>query len=253
MTLHHRPIAAVAAAMAGLAAAAGLSAFAPGAASAAPTLPAGYTALANSVPATTDPQTGTFTARSMAIQVALQPRDRAGLASALTAMYTKGSGRYHHWLAAGQFDARFAPPAARRRAVTRFLVRAGLKVEASASPFLVSADGSSAQVTAAFHTTLRTYKSKLGPSYFQNSTPAAVPSALAADVQGIIGLTNTIRDRMQVQRPARVRRPAGASCEAPYPTAAQQFASVNTGTPIPFGYGAGPGGSGLTPAQDNSV
>jgi subtilase family serine protease len=253
MTLHHRPIAAVAATMAGLAAAAGLGAFAPGAASAAPTLPAGYTALANSVPATTDPQTGTFTARNMAIQVALQPRDRAGLASALTAMYTKGSGRYHHWLAVGQFDARFAPSAAQRQAVTRFLVRAGLKVEASASPFLVSADGSSAQVTAAFHTTLRTYKSKLGPSYFQNSAPAAVPSALAPDVQAVIGLTNTIRDRMQAQRPAHVRPAAGTSCEAPYPTAAQQFASVNTGTPIPFGYGAGPGCSGLTPAQDNSI
>jgi subtilase family serine protease len=257
MTLHCRPIRTAAVAIAGLAATAGLGAFAPGAASAAPALPAGYTALAASVPPTTDPQTGAYAAASMAIQVALAPRDATGLAGAIKALYTKGSAGYHQWLAAGQFDARYAPSAAQRQAVTRFLTGAGLKVEASASPFLVAATGSSAQVTAAFRTTLRTYTSKRGTSYFQNATPVALPSALAGEVQGVTGLTNTIRDAKQVVRAAGARRAAGSTpadgCEAPYPTAAQQFANVSHGTPIPSGYGAGPGCSGLTPAQDNSI
>ena len=43
------------------------------------------------------------------------------------------------------------------------------------------------------------------------------------------------------------------SCETPYPTAQQFFTTVNTGVPFPFGYGGGPGCSGLTPSQTNSI
>jgi subtilase family serine protease len=46
---------------------------------------------------------------------------------------------------------------------------------------------------------------------------------------------------------------ANASCEEPYPTAAEFYAAVNEGTPIPFGYGAGPGCNGLTPSQVNGI
>jgi subtilase family serine protease len=257
MSVHNRPVRLASAAVGGLALIAGLGAFAPGAAGAAPALPAGYTALAGSVPPTTDPQSGGYTAASMAIQVALRPRDAAGLAGALAAAYTKGSPAYQRWLPAGQFDRRYAPAAAERQAVASFLTGAGLTVEASPSPFLIAATGSSARVTAAFHTTLRSYTSRLGTTYFQNSAPVALPAALAGDVQGVTGLTNTIRDAKQVIRPSRSRpasagRP-GVSCEAPYPTAAQQFANVNSGTPFPSGYGGGPSCSGLTPAQDNSI
>jgi kumamolisin len=260
MTWHHRPIRASAVAVLGLAMTAAMGGFASVSASAAPAMPAGYTALTGSVPPTTDPQTGPFTAASMAIQVALQPRDPAGLASALHGIYTQGSPSYHRWLAAGQFNARYAPSAARTRAVTGFLAKAGLKVEASSSPFLVRATGSSAQVAAALHTKFSTYRSKKGASYFQNSAPVSLPSSVASFVQGVTGLTNTIRDQSQVVRPG-AARPAAAgaatpvppACESPYPTVAQQFAEVNNGTGFPAGYGDGPGCSGLTPAQDNSI
>ncbi|HMH93075.1 MAG TPA: protease pro-enzyme activation domain-containing protein, partial [Streptosporangiaceae bacterium] len=260
MTWHHRPIRASAVAVLGVAMTAAMGGFASVAASASPATPAGYTALAGSVPATTDPQTGPFTAPSMAIEVALQPRDPAGLASALHGIYTQGSPSYHQWLAAGQFDARYAPAAARAQAVASFLTKAGLKVAASASPFLVRATGSSAQVAAAFHTKFSTYRSKKGAAYFQNSAPVSLPSSVASFVQGVTGLTNTIRDQSQVVRPG-AARPAAAgaaapvppACESPYPTVAQQFAEVNNGTGFPAGYGDGPGCSGLTPAQDNSI
>jgi subtilase family serine protease len=259
MVLLHRPIRAGAVAVLGLAMTAAMGGFASVAAAAAPAVPAGYTALASSVPATADPQTGTFTASKMAIQVALQPSNAAGLAAALKGIYTKGSPSYHHWLATGQFNARYAPSAARTAAVQGFLTHAGLKVEASTSPFLVRATGSSAQVAAAFRTKFSTYKSKKGVSYYQNTTPVALPSAVAGYVQGVTGLTNTVRDTAQIVRPS--ARPAAKSaaapvppaCEAPYPTAAQQFAEVDSGTGFPSGYGDGPGCSGLTPAQDNSI
>jgi subtilase family serine protease len=261
MTLRYRPIRASAVAILGLGMTAAMGAFGSVAATAAPAaMPAGYTALTASVPATTDPQTGTFSSSRMAIQVALQPGNAAGLTSTLRAMYTKGSPSYHKWLAAGQFDARFAPSAARTKAVTSFLTRAGLKVAATNSPFLVRATGSSAQVAAAFHTKFSTYKSKKGVSYFQNSAPVGVPTSMASYVQGVTGLTNTIRDTAHVVRPSTVKRaaagtaaPTPPTCEQPYPTVAQQFASANNGTAIPFGYGDGPGCQGLTPAQDNSI
>ena len=259
MVLHYRPIRAGAVAVLGLAMTAAMGGFASVAASAAPAAPAapaGYTALTSSVPATTDPQTGGFSASSMAIQVALQPSNAAGLATTLQGMYTKGSSGYHQWLAAGQFDARYAPSAARTRAVTSFLTRAGLTVEASNSPFLIRATGSSAQVAAAFHTKFGTYKSKKGVSYFQNTAPVALPTGVASYVQGVTGLTNTIRDQSEAVRPSAVKpavSPAAApvppACEEPYPTVAQQF----SGNPIPFGYGDGPGCQGLTPAQTNSI
>jgi subtilase family serine protease len=261
MTLHHRPIRAGAVAVLGLAMTAALGAFGAVAASAAPAIPAGYAALTNSVPATTDPQTGPYSAAQMAIQVALQPSHEAGLASTLQAMYTKGSAGYHKWLAAGQFDAQYAPSAAERQAVTRFLTSAGLTVEPSPSLFLVQAHGSSAQVAAAFRTKFEAYKSaRTGKTYFQNSAPVVLPVAMASYVQGVNGLTNTIRATSDVV-PTPYTKPAAASststkppkCEAPYPTVAQLFAAVSDGTSFPFGYGDGPGCNGLTPSQDNSI
>ncbi len=257
MTVHHRFSRACAVAALGLAMTAATGSLGSVAASAAPT-PA-VTALANSVPATTDPMTGPYSSPGMTIQVALAPRHAAGLATALQAMYTKGSSSYHKWLAAGQFDTRYAPTVAERSSVASFLRGAGLKVAASSSAFVVRATGSSAQVSNAFRTKLNSYKDKAGHSFFQNSTPVRVPASMASYVQGVTGLTNTIRDRPMVQRAKAAVRPAArpaattTNCEQPYPTVAQQFASVNDGTPIPFGYGAGPGCQGLTPAQDNSI
>jgi len=229
------------------------------AASASPVVAASFSQLPRSVPATSDPMTGAYTSQTMAIEVALQPRNAAGLAGELRSMYTKGASSYHHWLAAGQFNARFAPSLAERSSVARFLSAAGLQVEASTSPFLLRATGSSARVSAAFHTTLGTYRDAAGNSYYQNSTPVEVPTSVAGYVQGVIGLTNTIREHSSAQHANQVIRPAGAvskdttNCEQPYPTTAQLFANVNSGTPIPFGYGGGPGCQGLTPSQTNSI
>ncbi|HEY2577103.1 MAG TPA: S53 family peptidase, partial [Streptosporangiaceae bacterium] len=73
--------------------------------------------------------------------------------------------------------------------------------------------------------------------------------------------TNTIRSHDQVKRVPlgqagrhSTGSRANASCQQePYPTDAQFFSAVNYGTPIPFGYGAGPGCQGLTPSQVNSI
>src|SRR6266581_6317194 len=171
-----------------------------GAATPAPGASLGYVALANSVSPTTDTITGRYSSSKMQVEVAVPPRDEAGLNSMLAALYDKNSPSYRHFLTTGQFDARYAPTPADRDAVAKFLSSSGLTVVPSGSPFLVRATGSSAQIQRTFHTTLNSFKNPQGTRYFANSTPVYMPSSLAGASLGVIGLTNTVRDAQHVYR-----------------------------------------------------
>ena len=172
-----------------------------GAATPAPGANLGYVALANSVPPTTDNVTGSYSSSKMQIEVAVAPRDEAGLNTMLAALYDKNSPSYHRWLSTGQFDARYAPTPAAQSAVAKFLSTSGLTVVPSGSPFLVRATGSSAQIQRTFHTQLNTFKNPQGTKYFANSTPVYVPSSLAGTAMGVIGLTNTVRNAKNANVP----------------------------------------------------
>ena len=213
--------------------------------------------LRNSLPATTDPQTGSYSVPSMTVEIALAPQNQAGLNSALQAIYTEGSSQYHQFLSAGQFDARYAPSAAERASVASYLAGEGLAVASTSSPFLLSVTGSSAKITAAFHTSLSNYVDPRGIRYFQNSRTLQVPTSIVSDIQGVVGLTNTVREQSEVVKPlagkAAASSSAAASCQTGYVTKAELFALVSKGTHFPYGYGGGPGCTGLTPSQTNSI
>jgi subtilase family serine protease len=258
MGLIRRPVRAGAVAVLGLALTAATGAYAAGAVAAPSSRGPQLAALKASVNPTTDHITGAYHSARMSVEVALAPRNASGMQRALKAIYTKHSGSYHRWLAKGKFDASYAPTRAVQSAVKAYLRSEGLKIDRSASPFLVRATASSARIAAAFHTTLSMYKDKKGISYFANSTAIRMPAALAPHVQGVIGLTNTVREHSMITRPKNVTHPAGSpggspSCEAPYPTTAQLFNDVSNGVGFPFGFGDGPGCNGLTPSQTNST
>jgi kumamolisin len=255
MSLCRLPAAIAAVAVLGLGA--GLTASSATRASATSRRPA-FTALVNSLPATTDRVVGAYRSPQMAISVALAPRNQAALSRQLAATYTRGSASYHRWLAHGAFDARYAPSAATRSEVASYLRKAGLTVTPSSSPFLVRAVGSSAQVSATFRTTLRTFQDPAGSRYFSNSAAVELPTSLAADVLGVIGLSNTVRERATIARPMSLAHAAASpdtprNCEAPYPTAAQLSDAVSFGDQFPFGFGGGPDCTGLTPSQTTSI
>jgi subtilase family serine protease len=219
-----------------------------GAATPAPGANLGYVALANSVPKTTDNVTGSYTSSKMQIEVAVAPRDEAGLNTMLAALYDKNSPSYHRWLSTGQFDARFAPAPATQSAVAKFLSTSGLTVVPSGSPFLVRATGSSAQIQRTFHTTLNSFKNPQGTKYFANSTPVYVPSSLGGAAMGVIGLTNTQRNAKNTKnvphfnntmRPG-AKASSTTNCETPYPTVAQLISHRVDLNPLTLGYGAGP-------------
>ena len=265
MRLLKRPIWAGGAAVLGLATIAATGAFASAQASAAsgPATTPRLATLGNSLPATTDPQTGTFSAAGMTVEVVLAPRNAAGLARELRAVYSPGSPLYHRFLSRGQFDRMYAPTSAERASVTAYLTGAGLRVDPAGSPFLIRVTGSSAQLTAAFHTRLSTFVDPKGIRYFSNSRAMSVPASIVADIQGVVGMTNTVREHSMIVRPlakpavraaaAKASASQAASCETGYVTTAQFFNLVNNGTGFPYGYGGGPGCSGLTPSQTNSI
>ena len=213
-----------------------------------------------SVVPTANVATGAFQSAAMSVEVVLAPSHEAQLQALLGRLYDKASASYGHWLSRGQFAGRFAPSRAESVGVARYLSLSGLVVQPSSSPFLIRAAGSSAAVSGAFKTRLRSYIDPSGKSYFANASPVELPASLAGGVLGVVGLTNTIRVRSSAE-PAHnrtklgLRRPSGpSSCETPYPTIAQLVNQyVDGGAPPTLGYGAGPGCSGLTPSQDNSI
>lgn len=152
--------------------------------------------------------------------------------SLLSELYDPHSRMYHHWLRQGQFNAMFAPTASQTAAVKNFLSKAGLKLAASPSPFLVRASGTTAQVEAALHTQINNYVAANGQHFFQNDTALSIPASLSDDVIAVSGLSNT-----SVQHTNYVTTRAAAQ---------------KSGKATPK-YGAGPGGSGLSPSQTASL
>jgi kumamolisin len=268
MGLLHRPLRATGAAVLGLAAIALTGAFAGAQASTsapAPTAVSPLVALRNSLPATTDRETGAFTASRMSVEVSLAPRNETGLAAELKALYTKGNKQFGKFLAKGQFDATYSPTIATRDAVDSYLRGQGLSVSSTSSPFLIRVVGSSAKITAAFHTDLSKYVDPHGISYYSNSASVRLPASIASAVAGVIGLTDTERLQSSVIRPATGKATASksesaakstspsASCETGYVSTTELFDLVNNNTGFDYGYGGGPGCSGLTPTQTNSL
>ena len=203
--------------------------------------------------------TGQFQSSRMSVEVVLQPGNEAALNRLLNNLYTPGSARYEDWLAAGQFQSEFAPPAATVSAVSSYLESNGLSVQATSSPFLLRAIGSSARIEAAFATTIDNYRSVSGTSFFSNTSNVSVPSDLASSVLGVVGLTNTVRLQNDLQLTPENSGAAGRggngepSCEIPYPTSLAQLEAITASGQPYNGYGGGPGCSGLTPSQTNSL
>ena len=263
MGLINRPVRGAAIAVLGLAVTAMTGAFATSALASAPPAPH-YVALAGSAVGTGAARTGSYSSSRMSVEVALAPRNTTGLQKLLQELYTKGNKRYEQWLAKGQFDRRFGPSAATQAAVDHYLSQEGLTVTSTSSPFLVRAVGSSQHMSAAFDTTLSMYKDASGGRFFANATDARLPASVASGVLGVLGLNNAVREHDMIQRATAVR-PAGrssassassaasAKCETGYPTEAQLVDLYVDGVSVPLGYGDGPGCSGMTPSQTNSI
>lgn len=222
----------------------------------------GFSKIPGGFKPTTDADLGKFSSAKMTVEVVLAPANEPELNDFLEKLYDTTSPSYHQWLGTGEFNSRFAPSAAQIAAVKDHLQAHGLVVGPSSSPFRVRASGPSSNVEEAFGTTLHSYRDAEGTTYFLNASEIRMPASLAAGVSGVVGLNTLRQRRMWVKSPLSNASPTlpSASCELPYPTEDQLFTLINAGMIGPLGpdgitsgYGGGPGCTGLTPSQRNSI
>jgi subtilase family serine protease len=215
-----------------------------------------------SVPAGAKRLGSVATSRALTIDVALLPRDPAGLAAYATAVSTPGNGEYRKFLAKGQFASRFGPTSAAIAGVEKQLRAAGLTPGRITSNHLIIPVRATTGVLArAFKTGFESYKLSGGRVAYAN-TSAPYLGAAAKYVQGVIGLDDFYQaQRLGVERPKHVAKPlvvAQTSTSGPQPcSAATQAAPGNdayTANEIASMYnfqdlyGAGDEGSGVTVA-----
>ncbi|HKV57992.1 MAG TPA: S53 family peptidase [Ktedonobacteraceae bacterium] len=169
----------------------------------------------------------------MLIGVVLAPNHENQIQALVQGMYNRHSPQYHHWLQTGEYDKLFGPTANQMTAVEGFLKQAGLSIlPQSVSATIVMAAGSSAQIEAAFHVTINTYRASDGTTFFANSNDIQIPGSLSGQIIDVFGLDNI-------------------SSQVPLYTS-QEGLHVS-GPPTHPNYGGGPFGSGLTPSQIASL
>ncbi len=124
------------------------------------------------------------------IDVTLPTQHADQLASLAASESTPGTSSFGSYLTPAQFVAQFGPSTSAVDAVTSYLTSEGFAdVSVDANDLMVTADGSAAQVEAAFNTQLDAFELG-GNQFFANVEGASIPAALAGDVSAVLGLND---------------------------------------------------------------
>ena len=127
-------------------------------------------------------------AHRLNLAIGLPLRHAAGLHDYLNRLYDPASPDYHHYLTPGQFTAQFGPTAADYQSVIAFARRHNLTVTRThGNRLLLDVSGSAADVSAAFHITLKVYRHPTEPrDFYAPDTEPSVPEGLPiADISGL--------------------------------------------------------------------
>ena len=123
------------------------------------------------------------------MQVVLQPRDQAALATFVQGVSTPGSPSYHHYLAARRLRAAFGPAASTVSAVEAALRKGGLTVGEPRDRRPVDTGHRHRRSVRTRAVDLLHDLSHAGPARrVANSTPAKLVASIASQVAGIVGL-----------------------------------------------------------------
>jgi len=158
----------------------------------------------------------------MHVIVTLKPRNEAQLDSFIASITTPGSPAFGSWLSAQAYRQSYLPSAASAQAVAAYLEQAGFAgVAISDNRMLVSADGTAAQVNAAFNTRIDQFQAG-GRTVFANVLKAQVPAALGGVVNAVLGLQNAAtasapRAVTDLPGPSATAATAGAEARSLFP------------------------------------
>ncbi|HUA95361.1 MAG TPA: S53 family peptidase [Acidimicrobiales bacterium] len=158
---------------------------------ASPAVPAGAVATAPPAPSQT-----------MSVDVVLPSSDPAGLQAELAGLYQQGSPDYHQWLTPSSFDRRFGPSPVLEQQVRTWLAGSGLRTGAVVG-FAVKASGTRRAVAGALGVSFRGYRLRSGRAVVSSDGAPLVPSGLAGQVRGILGLDDLVAvDAQAIAGPA---------------------------------------------------
>ncbi len=129
------------------------------------------------------------TTTALPLVVTLKPRDPAALAAEVKAVSDPASPEYHHFLTASEFAQRFGATPATIAQVTSSLRQEGLTVGApSVTGLSLPVSSTVGQIQSAFATSISKYRLASGKTGYNNSSAPEVPSAVAPQIQGVLGL-----------------------------------------------------------------
>ena len=153
---------------------------------------------------------GAYTASRMSVTLALAERN-AGALNALLA-------QPHAALTPAQFAAQFAPATATVDAIRTWAAANHLSVvSVSSNRLLVTLAGSSTQISQALQTGLRRFHTAANGNFFAASKPAQLPTAFAANVSAVLGLSSLAK--VAVPQPSSRSAAALAIGRAAFPAA----------------------------------
>ncbi len=127
----------------------------------------------------------------LTLRIGLQPHDKAGLVALVRAQLQPSSVNYGKFLTPAQFAAAYGAPAGRVDAVVAYLRKAGFTgITVEPNHLLISANGTAAQASSAFHTALEQVSIGGGNVQFVNIAAAQVPAVLGDSVSAVLGLNS---------------------------------------------------------------
>lgn len=148
-------------------------------------------------------------------RVYLGLRDAAGAEALAKAVSDPRSASYGKYVSAGQFERQFGASAADAKAVASWLTSQGLSVVYTpGNDRYVAAEGTVAQVQAAFGTTLNLYAVN-GRSLRGNASELTLPASLAGVVAGVLGIDQSAALTHPFNAPEPGAPPAGGFRNAP--------------------------------------
>ena len=171
--------------------------------------------------------------------VALKPRNQKALTRFLAGVTDKHSPLFHHYLAPGQFAARFGPTPSTIAAVSDRLRAAGLTVTVARGGTLVDFRGTAAQVENAFGVGLNRVRLADGSIGRVRTSAIRLPETVARLVTSVVGLDNTIRLRpsaiMAGSRAAAHPHAAAKTATFPHPAGSPTPCSDAQSAAVQFG------------------
>jgi subtilase family serine protease len=140
--------------------------------------------------------------------IALRPVDPAALRAYATAVSTRGSADYRHFLTTSQFAARFGQPLAAIRRATAALRSVGLTPgRVSANHLLLQVRTTVGRASAGLRTAFQSVALRSGRLAVRNTSAPKLPASVARITQGVIGLNSMLTvHAVPPAAPARSRR-----------------------------------------------